>query len=221
MIRAFALAAAALLCAAAARADEKPVLREPAPPVRPAPARPAPARPSPTAGAQAVRAPDEPMPRAVPDPLESPAMNPLAVPVVRVRIVVRAIAATRGGAEPRLEIDGRLLPIDADLRAFAAQFTYRGYRLVEERVFELGLADPGEMELPAGRALRVEPLRVLDAGRVQVRLQVLGPHPSHVRQLHTDYSIARGRTILVGGYHVDPAKPEQGTLLLAVTQGGQ
>lgn len=181
-------------------------------------------------GAQAVppppgspsRLPEGPQ-RGQPEPLDSPSMNPLqgpaAIAVQRVRITVRAIAATRAKDEGApLEIDGRLTAIDGDVRAFANQFAYKGYRLVDEQTFELDFQSPGLMELPGGRSLRVEPLRVVPDGRIQVRLMVVGSQPANAQRLATDYSIAQGRTLLVGGYHVDPRKPEAGTLLIAVTQ---
>ena len=51
-----------------------------------------------------------------------------------------------------------------------------------------------------------------------MHLELLGEHPEHSRKLHTDYSIQRGGTILVGGLQVDPQNPQAGTLLIAVTQ---
>ena len=46
----------------------------------------------------------------------------------------------------------------------------------------------------------------------------VGAHPEHSRKLHTDYSIGRGGTLLVGGYRLDAARPEAGTILIAITQ---
>ena len=37
-------------------------------------------------------------------------------------------------------------------------------------------------------------------------------------KLHTDYSIQRGGTILVGGIRVDPNNEKAGKLLIAITQ---
>lgn len=192
--------------------------------------------PAPPSGPQAVRVaahPDGEQPRELADPLAQPDMNPLqgpaALAVARVRITIRAIAATRtapgepaaDAAPERLEIDGRLVAIDKDLRAFAAQFTYRGYRLMDEQTFDLDFQSPGTMDLPGGRALRVEPLRLVQDGRVQVRLQVTGQEAQGAQRLATDYSIPKGRTLLVGGYHVSPGRPELGTLLIAITQGAR
>jgi hypothetical protein len=132
-----------------------------------------------------------------------------------VRITIRAISARSG---PVLEIDGRLGPIDRDLRSFADQFSYRNYRLLDVQTFDLDFRSIAQMELPGQRAIEVEPRQLGPDGRVKVHLELLGVHPEHAPQMRTDYSIPRGRTILVGGYRIDPRAPDSGTLLLAITQ---
>ncbi|GAC1341061.1 MAG: hypothetical protein NVSMB23_12150 [Myxococcales bacterium] len=134
----------------------------------------------------------------------------------RVRITVRAIAATRESQAG--EVDPRLAPIAADLRSFAGDFNYKGYRLVDEQTFDLDWKSAAQMELPGSRSLQVTPRALGADGRIKVHLEVLGQHPEHARRLHTDYSVPRGRTILVGGYKLDPGKPDEGTLLIAITQ---
>ncbi|HXN83142.1 MAG TPA: hypothetical protein VN883_11735 [Myxococcales bacterium] len=134
----------------------------------------------------------------------------------RVRITVRTIAATRD-EQPR-GVDGKLAPIAQDLLAFASAFNYTSYLLIEEQTFDLDWKAPAQMELPGSRSLQVTPRQLGADGRIKVHLEVLGQHPEHARRLHTDYSVPRGRTILVGGYRLDPAKPEGGTLLIAITQ---
>jgi len=133
-----------------------------------------------------------------------------------VRITIRAISARRQG--PSLEIDGRLGPIDRDLRSFADQFSYRSYRLLDVQTFDLDFRSIAQMELPGSRAIEIEPRQLGPDGRVKVHLELLGQHPEHATRMRTDYSIPRGRTILVGGYRIDPNAPESGTLLLAITQ---
>ncbi len=138
----------------------------------------------------------------------------------RVRVTVRTIAATRDAraqAQTR-SVDEKLAPIAQDLLAFASAFNYTTYRLVEEQTFDLDWKAPAQMELPGSRSLQVAPRQLGADGRIKVHLEVLGQHPEHARRLHTDYSVPRGRTILVGGYQLDPAKPDGGTLLIAITQ---
>ncbi len=132
----------------------------------------------------------------------------------RVRITVRAIAATDvdGG------MDAKLAPIESHLRSFGEQFRFRSYKLVEEQTFDLDWKTPLEMELPGSRSLQVTPRQLAPDGKIKVHLELLGEHPAHSRKLHTDYSIQRGGTILVGGMLVDPQNPQAGTLLIAITQ---
>ena len=135
----------------------------------------------------------------------------------RVRITVRAIAASN---EPSATegMDPKLAPIAPHLAQFGEQFRFRSYQLLKEQTFDLDWKAPAEMEMPGSRSLQVTP-RTLDSdGKINVHLELLGEHPAHSRKLHTDYSIARGGTILVGGIKVDPKDPRQGTLLIAVTQ---
>jgi len=132
----------------------------------------------------------------------------------RVRITVRAIAATSGADW----IDPRLAPIAQNLAEFAKDFRWRNFRLVSEQSFDLAFQTAAQMELPGSRSLQVTPRRMAPDGRIQVHLELLGEHPAHARKLHTDYTIQRGGTIFVGGLRLDPKKPEAGTLLVAVTQ---
>ena len=163
-------------------------------------------------------------PFRVTDPLTPPAapQHPLAPQAgspeaaAHVRVTIRSIAARRAGEV--LEIDGRLRQIDRDLRSFAEQFNYKLYQLLDEQTVELDFLHPTQLELPGQRSLEVQPTEQFKDGRLRLHLELLGPHPSHERRLHTDYSLPRGRTILVGGYRVDPDRPESGTLLLAITQ---
>ena len=135
----------------------------------------------------------------------------------RVRITVRAIAASNEPSAPA-GMDPKLAPIAPHLAQFGEQFRFRSYQLLKEQSFDLDWKAPAEMELPGSRSLQVTP-RTLDSdGKINVHLELLGEHPAHSRKLHTDYSIARGGTILVGGIKVDPKDPRQGTLLIAVTQ---
>ena len=135
----------------------------------------------------------------------------------RVRITVRAIAASNDeAAAPGM--DNKLAPIAPHLESFGQQFRFRSYKLLQEESFDLDWKSPAQMELPGSRSLHVTP-RALDAdGKIKVHLELLGKHPEHSRKLHTDYSIQRGGTILVGGIRVDPADEKAGTLLIAVTQ---
>jgi hypothetical protein len=136
----------------------------------------------------------------------------------RVRVTVRAIAATRDAQAHTRTVDEKLAPIAQDLLAFASAFNYTTYRLVEEQTFDLDWKAPAQMELPGSRSLQVAPRQLGADGRIKVHLEVLGQHPEHARRLHTDYSVPRGRAILVGGYQLDPEKPDGGTLLIAITQ---
>ena len=134
----------------------------------------------------------------------------------RVRITVRAIAATNEGAEAGM--DAKLGPIESHLRSFGEQFRFKSYKLVQEQTFDLDWKAPAQMELPGSRSLQVTPRQLAPDGKIKVHLELLGEHPAHSRKLHTDYSIQRGGTILLGGLQVDPQDPHAGTLLIAVTQ---
>jgi hypothetical protein len=133
----------------------------------------------------------------------------------RVRITVRAIAATAGAEQ----IDPKLAPIARNLAEFAKDFRWRSFRLLSEETFDLAFQSAAQMELPGSRSVQVTPREMSPDGRIKVHLELLGEHPEHPRKLHTDYSIQRGGTIFVGGLRLDPAKPEAGTLLVAITQG--
>jgi hypothetical protein len=132
----------------------------------------------------------------------------------RVRITVRAIAATSGAEQ----IDPKLRPIAQNLAEFAKDFRWRNFVLLSEDSFELAFLTAAQVELPGSRSLQVTPRQMAPDGRIRVHLELLGEHPEHTRKLHTDYSIQRGGTIFVGGLRLDPAKPDAGTLLVAVTQ---
>ena len=134
----------------------------------------------------------------------------------RVRITVRAIAARNDGEASGM--DAKLAPIELHLRSFGEQFRFKSYKLVQEQTFDLDWKSPAQMELPGSRSLQVTPRQLAPDGKIKVHLELLGEHPEHSRKLHTDYSIQRGGTILVGGQLIDPQNPQAGTLLIAVTQ---
>ncbi len=135
----------------------------------------------------------------------------------RVRITVRAIAATNDPSAPP-GMDPKLSPIERHIESFGEQFRFRSYRLLQEQRFDLDWKSPAQMELPGSRSLQLTP-RQLDAdGKIKVHLELLGEHPAHSRKLHTDYAIQRGGTILVGGLRVDPQDEKAGKLLIAITQ---
>jgi hypothetical protein len=132
----------------------------------------------------------------------------------RIRITIRAIAASmdEGGLDPKLT------PIAPHLKNFGEQFRYKSYKVLEERHFDLDGKTPAELELPGSRSLQVAPRQISPDGKISVHLELLGAHPVHSRKLHTDYSIQRGGTLLVGGMRVDPKNERAGTLLIAITQ---
>ena len=132
----------------------------------------------------------------------------------RVRITVRAIAATSGAEKT----DPRLKPISQNLDEFAKDFRYRNFELLGEETFDLAFSTAAQRELPGSRSVQVTPREMSPDGRIKVHLELLGEHPAHSRKLHTDYTIQRGGTIFVGGLRLDPKKPDGGTLLVAVTQ---
>jgi hypothetical protein len=135
----------------------------------------------------------------------------------RVRITVRAIAASNDPAVAP-GVDPKLAPVAPHIASFGEQFRFRSYRLLMEQTFDLDWKAPAQMELPGSRSLQLTP-RALDVdGRIKVHLELLGEHPAHSRKLHTDYAIARGGTILVGGIPVDPQDDKAGKLLIAITQ---
>lgn len=135
----------------------------------------------------------------------------------RVKITVRAIAASNDPSEPA-GMDPKLQPIATHIDAFGEQFRFRSYRLIDEHSFDLDWKNAAQVELPGSRSLQVTP-RQLDAdGKIKVHLELLGEHPAHSRKLHTDYAIQRGGTILVGGIRVDPQDAKAGKLLIAITQ---
>jgi hypothetical protein len=129
----------------------------------------------------------------------------------RVRVTVRTIAATNDGEAKGM--DPQLAPVAQHLPQL-----FKSYKLLKEQSFDLDWKAPAEMELPGSRNLQVIPRDLGADGMIKVHLELLGEHPAHTRKLHTDYSIGRGGTILIGGLHVDPADPKKGTLLIAITQ---
>ena len=134
-----------------------------------------------------------------------------------VQITLRAIAATNDPkAAPGL--DPKLSAIAPHIESFGEQFRFRSYQLLKERTFELDWKSPAELELPGSRSVEVTPRSIDQDGRIRVHLELLGAHPAHARKLHTDYTIQRGGTILVGGLPVDAANERAGKLLIAVTQ---
>lgn len=135
----------------------------------------------------------------------------------RVRITVRAIAATNDASQPA-GMDQRLAPIAAHIESFGEQFRFRSYRLLQEQTFDLDWTNAAQMELPGSRSLQVTPRGLDSDGKIKVQLELLGEHPAHSRKLHTTYAIQRGGTILVGGIRVDPANKQAGKLLIAITQ---
>ena len=135
----------------------------------------------------------------------------------RVRITVRAIAATNDASQPA-GLDQRLQPIAAHIESFGEQFRFRSYRLLTEQSFDLDWKNAAQMELPGSRSLQVTPRGLDPDGKIKVQLELLGEHPEHSRKLHTTYAIQRGGTILVGGIRVDPANKQAGKLLIAITQ---
>lgn len=166
---------------------------------------------------QPLRLSDPSAPPVAPQhPLAPQAGSPEAAQ--RVRVVIRQIAAHRAGEA--LEIDGRLRAIDRDLRSFAQDFNYRLYQLIDEQTVELDFNKASTLALPGLRSLEVQPTEQLKDGRLRIHLELLGPQPSRERRLHADYSLPRGRTLLLGGYRLEPgaAGAQGGTLLLAITQ---
>ena len=169
-------------------------------------------------GAQGpLRLSDPASPPAAPQHTLAPQAGPPEA-TARVRLVIRQIAAHRAGET--LEIDGRLRAIDRDLRSFAQDFNYKLYQLIDEQVVDLDYSRPSTVTLTGQRSLEVQPTELLKDGRLRIHLELLGPQPSRERKLHTDYSLPRGRTLLLGGYRLEdgPAGAPGGTLLLAITQ---
>jgi len=144
--------------------------------------------------------------------------QPHPVALQRVRVTVRAIAASNDAAAAP-GMDPKLSPIGSHIEGFGQQFRFRSYKLLEEQSFDLDWKAPAQMELPGSRSLQVTPRSLDKDGKIKVHLELLGSHPAHSRKLHTDYAIQRGGTLLVGGIRVDPGDPKAGTLLIAVTQG--
>jgi hypothetical protein len=134
-----------------------------------------------------------------------------------VEITVRAIAASNDPKAPA-GIDQKLSAIAPHIESFGEQFRFRSYQLLQEQTFELDWKAPAQIELPGSRSLQVTPRSMDSEGRIRVHLELLGSHPAHSRKLHTDYTIQRGGTILVGGMPVDASDQNAGKLLIAITQ---
>src|SRR6266852_3245858 len=117
------------------------------------------------------------------------------------------------------QIDPKLAPIAQNLAEFAKDFRWRNFQMLTEESLDLAFQSAAQVELPGSRSVQVTPRQMSPDGRIKVHLELLGEHPEHSRKLHTDYTIQRGGTIFVGGLRLDPAKPEAGTLLVAITQG--
>jgi hypothetical protein len=115
-------------------------------------------------------------------------------------------------------MDPRLSAIAPQIDSFKDEFRFRSFRLIEEQSFDLDWKSAAQVELPGSRSLQVTPRQLDPDGKIKVHLELLGEHPAHSRKLHTDYSIQRGGTILVGGIRVDPADEKAGKLLIAITQ---
>lgn len=135
----------------------------------------------------------------------------------RVRITVRAIAASNDAAAPA-GLDQKLAPIATHLQSFGEQFRFKSYKLLQVQSVDLDWKAGVQMELPGSRSLQLTPRQLEPDGKIKVHLELLGEHPQHSRKLHTDYAIQRGGTILVGGLRVDPDDEKSGTLLIAITQ---
>jgi hypothetical protein len=135
----------------------------------------------------------------------------------RVRITVRAIAASNDSAAPA-GLDQKLAPIATHLQSFGEQFRFKSYKLLQVQSVDLDWKAGVQMELPGSRSLQLTPRQLEPDGKIKVHLELLGEHPEHSRKLHTDYAIQRGGTILVGGLRVDPDDEKSGKLLIAITQ---
>lgn len=135
----------------------------------------------------------------------------------QVRVTVRAIAASNDPKAPA-GMDPKLSAIAPHIESFGEQFRFRSYQLLQEDTFELDWKAPAQLELPGSRSLQVTPRSLDSDGRIRVHLELLGSHPAHARKLHTDYTIQRGGTILVGGLPVSLANEKAGKLLIAITQ---
>src|SRR5437660_9883800 len=99
----------------------------------------------------------------------------------RVRITVRAIAAT-GGAE---WTDPKLAPIAPNLAEFAKDFRWRNFRLLSEDTFALAYQSAAQMELPGSRSVQVTPRQLSPDAPLKVHRQLLPQHPSHAPKPHT------------------------------------
>ena len=69
---------------------------------------------------------------------------------MRVKIVVRAIAASNDPAAPA-GMDPKLKPIAPSIESFGEEFRFRSYKLIEEHSFDLDWKNAAEVELPGSR----------------------------------------------------------------------
>jgi hypothetical protein len=154
-----------------------------------------------------------PQPEIVPDHArprqeKRAGIDQLPVGSERVRITVRVIAAQpgQGASDPRLQSFEPLgtLPL-----------RYNSYKLVDERSFDLDWKAGAEMPLPGSRSVLITPSDQLPDGRIRVHVDMLSERE---RKVHSVYSVARGGTLFVGGYRLDPSRPDAGVLLVAITQ---
>ena len=135
----------------------------------------------------------------------------------RVRITVRAIAASNDSATAA-GVDPKLAPVAArhrELRRAVPLSQLQAAAGADLRPRLEGARADGAAGQPQPAA---HPAPARQRRQDQVHLELLGEHPAHSRKLHTDYAIARGGTILVGGIRVDPQDEKAGKLLIAITQ---
>ena len=80
----------------------------------------------------------------------------------RVRITVRAIAATNGAEQT----DPKLAPIAQNLAEFAKDFRWRNFVLLSEDSFELAFLSAAQVELPGSRSVQITPRQMAPDGRL-------------------------------------------------------
>ena len=94
---------------------------------------------------------------------------------MRVKIVVRAIAASNDPAAPA-GMDPKLKPIAPSIESFGEEFRFRSYKLIEEHSFDLDWKNAAQVELPGSRSLQVTPRQLDSDGRIKVHLELLGEY---------------------------------------------
>ena len=107
---------------------------------------------------------------------------------MRVKIVVRAIAASNDAAAPA-GMDPKLKPIAPSIESFGEEFRFRSYKLIDEQSFDLDWKSAAQMELPGSRSVCLTPKHMGPDGRVKVHLELFGEHPEHRSSLLTDFSL--------------------------------